>query len=225
MSHLFKKIVVIFSFFVLAVCAYLFFFKQYSWNKYYTKKLYLPPAKITEQAVNSLSQTGLAIDFGCGCGNDTAFLLNRGWTVWAIDGETAAIQILQDRKDMDKRGLLCTHCEKFEQVNWDKLPKVNLFLAVNALPFCKEEKFEELWAHISNKIESQGKFAGHFFGPNYKGFTDKERQSMTFLSKEAVLELFKGFDIEFFDEKEATSKSGTGRPIHSHIFEIIAVKL
>lgn len=39
-----------------------------------------------------------------------------------------------------------------------------------------------------------------------------------------VLELFKDFDIELFDEKEEAGKSGTGRDIHSHIFEVIAKK-
>lgn len=224
MSRLFKKSIVAVFFFLFVVCSYLFLFPQNFWSKYYTKKLYLPPAQITQQAVSLFSEGSLAVDFGCGCGNDTAFLLNNGWTVWAIDGEKTAIQILRNRTDIDKPDCLFTHCEKFEQINWDNLPKVNLFLAVNALPFCKEEKFNELWSQLSNKIESQGRFAGHFFGLNYEGFTDKERRSMTFLSKEEVLDLFKGYDIEFFDEKETTGKSAAGRNIHSHIFEIIAKK-
>ena len=99
-----------------------------------------------------------------------------------------------------------------------------MFLAINALPFCRQEKFKEVWIQILEKIESQGRFIGHFFGPFYLGFTDKERKTMTFLTKEEVLELFKDFDIEFFDEKRETGKSRTGRQIQSHIFEVIAKK-
>ena len=202
----------------------LFFLPRQGWNNYYKKTLYLPPAQVAQNALSSFSKPGLVIDFGCGCGNDTAYLLNNDWSVWAIDKDTKAIQILKERKDISKQSLLFAITEKFEQINWNNLPKVNLFLAVNALPFCKREKFKELWVHLSEKIESQGRFAGHFFGPHYEGFTDEEQQSMTFLSKEEVLELFKDFDIEFFDEKEETGRSGTGREIHSHIFEVIAKK-
>lgn len=81
-----------------------------------------------------------------------------------------------------------------------------------------------MWVKILEKIESQGRFIGHFFGPDYQGFTEEEQKTMTFLTKDEVLELFKDFDIEFFDEKKETDKSGTGREIRSHIFEVIAKK-
>jgi len=221
---MFNKVTVYLLLIGFIIGCYLFLFPQQGWNKYYTKKLYLPPAQVTLNVVNLFSKAGIAIDFGCGCGNDTAFLLNNGWTVWAIDGETTAIQVLRKRKDINKLDSCCTISGKFEEINWNNLPKVNLFLAVNTLPFIQKERFKELWIHISNKIESQGRFAGHFFGSNYEGFTDKERERMTFLNKENVLELFKDFDIEFFDEKEQTGKSGTGRDIYYHIFEVIAKK-
>ena len=224
MSRLFNKITVSLLFLVFIIVCCLFLFSQQGWNKYYTKKLYLPPSQVTQNAVNLFSKTGLAIDFGCGCGNDSAFLLQNGWTVWAIDGEPLAIEILKKRKDISQQSLLFANSERFEEINWNNLPKVDLFLAVNALPFCKKEKFKEVWSHLTETIQPQGRFAGHFFGPRYQGFTDKERQLMTFLSKEEVLELFKDFDIEFFDEKEEAGKSGTGREIYSHIFEVIAKK-
>lgn len=201
-----------------------FLFPRQGWNSYYQKKLYFPPANITTKAASLFSHAGVAIDLGCGCGNDSAFLLEKGWAVFAIDGEPLAIEILKKRKDISQQSLLFAHSERFEEINWNRLPKVDLVLAVNALPFCKKEKFQELWSHLTETIQPQGRFAGHFFGPRYLGFTDQERQSMTFLSKEEVLELFKDFDIEFFDEKEEAGKSGTGREIHSHIFEVIAKK-
>lgn len=224
MSYLFNKITVFSLFIVSIIICCLFLFSPLGWTRYYTKKLYLSPAQVTQNAVNLYSKAGLAIDLGCGCGNDTAFLLNNGWAVWAIDGDIAVIEILKNRKDIAKGNALYTISERFETINWDRLPKVDLFLAIYALPFSKKEKFKELWTHITDSIESQGRFAGHFFGPNYVGFSNKEQQTMTFLTKENVLELFKEFDIEFFDEKEHTGKSSTGRKIHSHIFEIIAKK-
>src|SRR5262245_20617546 len=101
MKYLFNKIAIfsyLFVFIALCVCFYLF--SHQGWNNYYRKKLYLPPAQITQSVLSFFPQAGLAIDFGCGCGNDTAFLLNNGWTIWAIDGEATAIQILKKRKDV-----------------------------------------------------------------------------------------------------------------------------
>lgn len=223
MKYLFNKI----TFFLLSIFiigfSFFFFFGQ-GWSNYYREKLYLPAAQVTQKALNYFSKPGLAIDFGCGCGNDTAFLLNNGWSVWAIDGEAKALQILKKRRDISNQDALFTASEKFEETNWHQLPKVDLFIAINALPFCKSEKFKEVWTKIVEKIESQGRFAGHFFGPSYRGFKDKEKAFMTFLSKDEVLELFKDFDIEFFNEKKESGESATGRKIHSHIFEVIARK-
>ena len=47
---------------------------------------------------------------------------------------------------------------------------------------------------------------------------------MVFLSKEQVLELFKQFDIIYFEENERNAKTGLGKIKHWHTFEIIAKK-
>lgn len=202
-------------------------FSQYShrgWEKYYQNKLYLPPATLTQKAASLFSHPGTAIDFGCGCGNDAAYLLNNGWRVWAIDGEPVAIDILQKRNDLPEQCCLFADSSKFEEIKWDNLPKVELFLAIKSLPFTNKNNFNKVWFHIVQTIQPQGRFAGHFFGPNYQGFSNEERQSMTFLSKDEVIDLFQDFTIEFFEEIEEDGKSGTGREIHSHIFEVIAKK-
>jgi hypothetical protein len=47
---------------------------------------------------------------------------------------------------------------------------------------------------------------------------------MTFLTKHELLEMIDGFTVERLEEKEEDGDSATGRPIHTHIFEVILRK-
>ncbi len=111
-----------------------------------------------------------------------------------------------------------------EDSTWDALPSVDFISASYALPFCNRCNFDKVWIHVKLNLNSVGRFPGDFFGLNYLGFTDTEKKQMTFLTKEEILHLFKDFDIESFQEMEKDSKSGTGKAIHSHVFEVVAQK-
>lgn len=192
------------------------------WDRYYKNKLDQPPRQVVIKALSLFEVPGKAIDIGFGVGNETILMLNSGWQVWAIDSEPKAIQIINQRKDIkDSRTLFAAVANFEENSTWDMLPQVDFISASYALPFCNRHNFEKVWAHIKQKINSGGRFAGHFFGLNYQGFTEKEMKQMTFFTKEEILNLLQDFDIEYFQEVEEDSKSGTGKAIHSHIFEVI----
>ena len=64
---------------------------------------------------------------------------------------------------------------------------------------------------------------GIFFGLNNSWAEIKEQ--MVFLSKEQVLDLFKGsFEIIEFNEIEKDGKTGLGKMKHWHIYNVIAKK-
>ena len=201
-----------------------FFLTAHSkWDKYYKNKMDQPPHPIIFNATGRFSAQTTAIELGCGVGNDALQLLAQGWSVWAVDSEPRAIQILNKRAKPSEK--LNAIAQKFEADSlWQALPSADLIYAAYALPFCKQAEFGNVWNHIKQHLTPNGRFAGHFFGTNYRGFSDKETTTMTFLNKEDILQLFQDFDIEFFSEVEEDSTSGTGRPIHSHIFEVIAKK-
>lgn len=206
---------------LLAIAMIIVIAPQGKWDKYYKNKMDKPPHQILLNALDRFQTQGTAIELGCGVGNDALHLLSQGWSVWAIDRHPKAIQILKARPGPKEK--LSTATEKFEEKSlWETLPHADLIYAAYALPFCKQAEFEKVWSHIKQHLTPNGRFAGHFFGTNYIGFSDKEMASMTFLNREAVLELFQDFDIEFFNEVEEDGNSGTGRPVHSHIFEVIA---
>jgi trans-aconitate methyltransferase len=199
-------------------------FQGGKWDRYYKNKMSQPPRQLIVDALRLFENKGTAIDLGCGIGNETTLLINQGWQVWAIDSEPKAIQLIKSRSDITGQKRLTTAIANYEKMDWNILPQVDFFFAANALPFCNPSKFEDVWKHIMAKIIPGGRFAGHFFGLNYQGFDKQEMKVMTFLTREEVLNLFKDFDIEYFQESEEDGQSGTGRKIHSHIFEVIARK-
>lgn len=219
-----KKISIILAIMVILIIG-LGILQHGKWDKYYKNKIDQPPRRLIVDALNLFKKQGRAIDLGCGVGNEAVFLLNKGWEVWAIDSEHHAIQIINQRNDIKKLEKLATVVNTFEEESvWDDLPNVDFIYASYALPFCNQSEFPRVWGHVKQKLIPGGRFAGHFFGLNYRGFPDQEMKEMTFLKKEDVLSLFQGFDVEYFKELEEDGQSGTGRQIHSHIFEIIARK-
>ncbi len=216
--------------FVVILVIFLFFtgfalLKRGKWEKYYKNKLDQPPRQIIVDALQLFQTSGQAIDLGCGVGNEAFFLLNHGWHVWAVDSESKAIQLIQNRMDTNAIGKVTAVVANFaEDSTWETLPTVDFIYAAYALPFCKKEQFGKAWAQIKNHLVVNGRFAGHFFGLNYRGFSSKEMEEMTFLKREDVLELLQGFEIEYFQEREEDGLSGTGKSIHSHVFEVIARK-
>lgn len=210
---------------VCILAAVLFTLRGGKWDKYYRNKMDQPPRELIVEALSQFTITGDAIDLGCGVGNEAAFLIKHGWRVWAIDDQSKAIQLIQERNDISEKEKLMAICAAFDEgLNWDLLPQVDFIYASYSLPFSKPTHFKKLWEHIKEKTRPGGLFAGHFFGPHYQGFNSNEMQNMTFLTRAEVLDLFQDFDMVHFKEVEQEGQSGTGRQVHSHVFEIIARK-
>jgi tellurite methyltransferase len=55
-----------------------------------------PPNPLLIEAAKNL-KPGRALDLACGAGRNALWLAEHGWSVTAIDGSTAAIEILRDR--------------------------------------------------------------------------------------------------------------------------------
>lgn len=122
-----------------------------------------------------------------------SFLLNEGWQIWGIDGDPAADKWVKARKDLLSNNLTLITA-KFEELDWNILPESKLVISINSLPFCDPESFPGVWARIKEKLAIGGRFAGHFFGDRYCGFTDSEKSRMTFLTK---------LELHFFDKAGA----------------------
>lgn len=131
------------------------------WNEYYKVTHNIPPRKNIVNFINNHKELpGKAIDIGCGAGNNTIYLIQNNWNVLAIDGTDVENSIKEKLNDEEKEKF-SFQVQKFEEL---KLPKSDLIISNNALPFCNKEYFYTMWQEICNSINSNGFFVGNLFG-------------------------------------------------------------
>lgn len=197
------------------------------WKTHYDKinKEKHPPANTLSQALNLIpSRDGLkefqAIDLGCGNGIDTFAMLEKGFTVLAIDKNPDASLLLKKRINPEHLVRLSFQNLSFESL--DELPSADLVNASFALPFCHPDQFEKLWSNIGGCINSEGFFCGHFFGTKDSWSSNS---TMTFHNLEAVKRLFEGFELLYFEETAKNGKTLSGKEKFWHVFHVVAKKL
>jgi trans-aconitate methyltransferase len=192
------------------------------WAKFYQATEDKPARETLLKAIEFFEQESqlpsprTAIDLGCGVGNDTLALLQRGWHVLAVDKEVEAIQRLRQRVPAEHHANLTTMVAAFEGL---ALPKANLVNASFSLPFCPPEHFAALWGEIINSIRRGGRFAGQLFGERDQWAQDAR---MTFHSRRRVQQLLDPFEVEYFVEIEEDGATATGGSKHWHIFSVVA---
>lgn len=114
-----------------------------------------------------------AVDLGCGSGNDTAFLLEKGFEVTAIDQEEQVREIIENRVlNKEKLNVIIDDFSKIEISN------IDLLLANYSLFFVKDN-FGKFVEKVLNSINSKGFFIGNFLGKedtwnNIKSTVEKE---------------------------------------------------
>jgi tellurite methyltransferase len=134
--------------------------------------------------------------------------------VTAIDLTAEGLQRLRTVAGPDPR--LTTIQAAMEDAEW---PQPDLVNASRALPFCAPDRFDELWVRIVASLPAGGRFAGHLFGPRLSWASEVVTHT-----KDAAMNLFAGFDIERFDEREGDGTGPLGRPQHTHALLIVARK-
>jgi len=165
---------------------------------------------------NEATLIRIASDLGFGTGIDTIALIENGWEVISIDKQAEAIEQLKNNIPEAYKSKLRIINASFEDVH---LPQTLLVNASFSLPFCKPENYDLLWKKVVNSILPGGRFAGHFFGVNDSWVIDPEK---TFHTKEQVLNLFNGFEMEYFEEIEKDGKTLGGKEKHWHVFHVVA---
>jgi SAM-dependent methyltransferase len=187
------------------------------WREYYDAVRGRPPHDTLLKALDRFVEPGLAVDLGCGEGRDTVELLRRGWRVFAVDAEAEAIERLRAR--VGESDALETQVGPFEDAVW---PRAELVNASFSLPFSPPNRFPEVWERIRASIAPGGRFSGQLFGERDGWAGEKD---MTFQSREAAEGLFRGFELERFDEEENDGETAVGTPKHWHIFHVVGRKL
>lgn len=167
-------------------------------------------------AFETENRVGLAVDLGAGEGRDAVALLQRGWSVLAIDSDAAALVRLRGRRDRPPGARLVTLHRSFVETAW---PPADLINASFALPLCPPERFAELWARLRASLRPGGRFAGQLYGErdSWAG-----RPGLTVHNGDAARALFAGWTIEMFEEEETDAVTPRGEAKHWHIFHVVA---
>ncbi len=191
------------------------------WPGYFTSVLGKPARDTLLAALESFSKegfAGLGVDIAAGEGRDALELLRRGWRVVATDGHPDAFPLLWSRVPEEQKARLTTVEVDFAEM---QVPDCDLVNASFALPSCRPEDFPALWIRIAGAIRTGGRFAGQFFGDRD---TWASMPGRTHHSREEVLALLEGFEIEMMRVEERDDPPGLRKPKHWHIFHMVARK-
>ncbi|MBS29416.1 MAG: SAM-dependent methyltransferase [Alphaproteobacteria bacterium] len=199
--------------------------KDRDWPGYYRKTGDRPPRPTLVFALDRFDAEdpnalpSQAVDLGCGGGRDAIEMLRRGWRVFAVDAEAAALDALRAREDLPDDAELDGLVARFEDAAW---PSCDLVNSSFALPLCPPDGFARTWDHIRASLRLGGRFAGHLFGEHdsWAG-----RDGMTFHTRRQAEELLDGLEVEYFDEEEDYSTTVRGEAKHWHVFHIVARKV
>jgi len=192
------------------------------WPGYFASVLGKGARETLVAALDSFDQEGftggLGVDIAAGEGRDTLELLGRGWRVVATDGHPDAFPLLWSRVPEALQANLQTVEVDFADM---EVPDCDLVNASFALPFCRPEDFPALWNRIVAAIRPGGRFAGQFFGDRDSWASMPGR---THHSRDEVLTLLEGFDIEVMREEEKDDPPDLRSPKHWQIFHVVAKK-
>ena len=193
-----------------------------NWPGYFGAVLGKGARETLVAALDSFAQEGLAegfaVDIAAGEGRDTLELLKRGWRVVATDGHPDAFSYLWPRVPEALKPHLTTVEVNFAEM---QIPDCDLVNASYALPFCEPQHFLGLWTRIVAAIRPDGRFAGQFFGRRDSWASLPDR---THHSRDDVLKLLEGFEIEMMNEEEMDDMPEVRNPKHWQLFHVVARK-
>ena len=173
------------------------------WNKKYIQKPTLTDvAKIVDKYIK-IANVGKALDIACGTGRNTHFLEHLGFTVDAIDFSDYALSKVKDTNTITKIETdLDTYSLKKDTydviINCNYLNRRLMLEIPNSLKDGGIVIFETFI--IAHDIPEQGSM-----NPNY------------LLKKNELLDVFKEFDIIYYEEKDDSNLRGEKNKIASLI--------
>ena len=188
--------------------------KEKDWSHYQSGTLNDEVATLLKDFMDNYSDYNNVVELGCGAGNETVYMIKKGYNVVAIDRQLNPNFILDRLTEEEKNRV--TFIEKdFSEL---EIPKCDCLTAFFSIPFCKQDYFNNLWNNIYESLNDNGYFVGQLFG-------DRDAWNVvdwvnTF-SKEQVLKYLDKYEVLKFEEVEYIRESDNKK---WHYFDIIAKK-
>ncbi len=218
-----RKQITIITVLALVTMLCIFYYPQYKdnlkWKKYFARTSLEKPNELVAKTISNKTYQNpssiVALDLGAGNGNDTSYLLNQGFKVYAIDFHDTALERIMQRSDLSREHLTLIK-SSFQNICWHNLPKFDVVIAINSISFVKSKEFKILWYKIAAQIKPGGLFICRLFGNKLDW---PNMQNMTLLSKQELFDLADSFTIISFEE-EYFQEDNFGQ----HAFSIILKK-
>lgn len=156
----------------------------------------LPHRPIVEKALFHFGKLPkIAIDCGCGAGNESSFLLNNNFKVYAFDPSVEAKNICLDRFKDNKNFVFSN--QTFEDYSF---PKANLIIALFSLFFCSIDALENVLKKIKDSLSQEGILLIQLLGKDDAWVTNFPEKFIGFESEELKKKFDGDFEIIFIDE-------------------------
>jgi SAM-dependent methyltransferase len=172
-----------------------------------------PPWPRLIRAAGMFERPGEALDIGAGAGRDTAYLLDNGWRVTALDSSPSAAEALRRLTQTNLR-VVVEAAEEFVPADYD------LVNAQFSLPFIPPEQFDATVRRLRDSVRERGVMAATFFG-EHDAWNVPER-NLSFSTQAGVKKMFSGWDLIELTEVEEDGHTADGSPKHWHVFHLIA---
>lgn len=192
--------------------------KRYAPPKgYYENTSKRSPSKFLRDAVHQIDNTSKqALDFGCGGGSETKFLLEHGFSVVAVDGNSESKNYIVNLLHNERVTFLQSEFESFV------FKKYDLINSSRSLSFIHKNDFAKVMSRLKLALKPSGVFVGDLYGVNDQW--NKDGETMTFVDKQTVERLFSDMEIVKLIERGFDGKTADGKPKYWHTFSFIVKK-
>ncbi len=180
-----------------------------TWEDYNKKTKGEPRPMLVAVIKRILIDNPKALDLGCGAGNETRFLKQKGFTVVSVDANPGVRDFVPD-----------AIISKFEDYEFP-MQEFDLVVAMYSLPFCAPDKIDGVMMRSITSMKHGATFIGQFFGLEDSWSGDK---NMNFKTRAEIEKYFVGFELEI-NEKKYSKETAMGEPHFWHVFHVIAKKI
>ncbi|PZR66523.1 MAG: class I SAM-dependent methyltransferase [Candidatus Dormiibacter spiritus] len=157
---------------------------------------------------------GDALDLGCGAGRDTEHLLNRGFTVTAVDSSAWAGAALSQMPHQARLDFIQSRIEDFQPMTYD------LINAQYALPFICSDLFKGCVARLIAALRPKAVLAANFFGPHDEWNVAGDHR--TFVTRAEVEAMLTDLELMELSEEDKDGETAFGTTKHWHVYHVIA---
>lgn len=187
---------------------------MHSRDEYFKNTNNQPPRKFLIDFIEKYQTGNVYTEIGSWAGNDTIYLLQKWFTVYAIDGnELSKKYILEKTWDNYNDQLFFK-----QQSLWNlTLKESDVIYSAYTLPFCEKALFDNMMKTIVDHIKVWGFFVWNFFWQN------DEWKHLALFTEQEIKSYFVDFDILEFSNKEYDRWTAKNKDILKHWHEIIVV--